>query len=356
MGNYRWRCKLEYILSQDLIEHWHQIKDNQVYTIDVGISCVGTKSQFCDYPVRELDESGIKFAQRVNHWINQRDLTYQQWDDIKSEREDRLIDFIQNKKYNGYILNTVDGLILKSAKIPDSFSCRIKINGNGLKDLVLNLPYIFDISEPDEFAEIITQQRLSNFETPPFKLEAPESNAPRVCVIDSGIQERHSLLKVAIDSQNSRSWVPGEIHKTADYVGNGGHGTRVAGAVLYPISIPHNGSESAICWIQNARVLDEKCELSERLFPPNLLTEIVEIYQTQAGTRLFNHSISASVPCKTRYMSAWASAIDNLTWQKDILFITAGGNLPLEGKIGFTRLSVQENLAANKPYPRLSFR
>jgi hypothetical protein len=343
--------KLEYILSQDLIEHWHQIKDNQVYTIDVGISCVGTKSQFCDYPVRKLDESGIKFAQRVNQWINQRDLTYQQWDDIKSEREDRLIDFIQKKKYNGYILKSVDGLILQSAKIPDSFSCRIKINGNGLKDLVLKLPYIFDISEPDEFAEIITQQRLSNFETPPFKLEAPESNAPRVCVIDSGIQERHSLLKVAIDSQNSRSWVPGEIHKTADYVGKGGHGTRVAGAILYPTAIPRSGSKSAICWIQNARVLDKNCQLSERLFPPNLLAEIVEIYQTQAGTRLFNHSISASVPCRTRYMSAWASAIDNLTWQKDILFITAGGNLPLAGKIGFTRLSVQEYLAANKPYP-----
>ncbi|MEH1960294.1 MAG: S8 family peptidase [Nostoc sp.] len=175
-------------------------------------------------------------------------------------------------------------------------------------------------------------------------------NAPKVCIIDSGIQERHPLLKAAIDSVNSISWVPGEINKTADYV-NGGHGTSVAGAVLYPRTIPRTEGKNCIFWIQNARVLDEKCKLPKQLFPPNLLDEIVGIYQTQAGTRLFNHSINASVPCRTRYMSAWASAIDNLTWQNYILFIVSAGNLPLDGKIGFTRLSVKEHLAANRIYP-----
>ena len=188
--------------------------------------------------------------------------------------------------------------------------------------------------------------------SPSFQLEPPESNAPKVCVIDSGIQERHSLLKPAIDSKPSNSWVPGEINNTADCVGNGGHGTRVAGAVLYPRTIPRNGKEKAVCWIQNARVLDANCKLPKQLFPPDLLGDIVEFYYGQTGTRIFNHSITGSVPYRSRYMSAWAAAIDQLTWQKkDILFIVAAGNLPLDSRIGFTRLSVRDHFSANRLYP-----
>jgi hypothetical protein len=77
----------------------------------------------------------------------------------------------------------------------------------------------------------------------------------------------------------------------------------------------------------------------------------VEFYHSKTKTRIFNHSITGTVPCRTQYMSAWAAAIDNLTWEKDILFIVAAGNLPLSGKIGYTRLSVKDHLAANRLCP-----
>ena len=207
------------------------------------------------------------------------------------------------------------------------------------------------MSEPDQFAELLQRQGLSDDEESTFTLEQPPSTAPKVCVIDSGIQERHSLLKAAINSNHSRSWIPGQVSQTADYVLDGGHGTRVAGAVLYPKTIPCGGKQKAICWIQNARVLDAKCQLPEQLFLPNLLGDIVDFYHSQTGTRIFNHSITGSLPCRTRYMSAWAAAIDQLTWQKDILFIVAAGNLPLSSRIGYTRLSVKDHLLANRPYP-----
>jgi len=264
------------------------------------------------------------------------------------ERENELEEFISN--YNGNLLSLVADRIPESAKLPDSFSCRIQISGKGLKDLVYNFPYIFDVSEPDQFAELVQPQGLSDGEDPPFQLEPPDPNAPKVCVIDSGIHERHPLLKAAIDSDNSKSWVPGN-KKADDDVRKGGHGTRVAGAVLYPRNIPRSGKQPAICWIQNARVLDDNCKLPENLFPPNMLGEIVELYNSQTGTRIFNHSITGSVPCRTRSMSAWAATIDQLTWQKDILLIVAAGNLPSYGRIGPTRLSIAEHLAANRPYP-----
>lgn len=339
----------EYILSPELLEDWENIRDEQIYIVDIGVACIGTQSQLSKCPRREVSESDDKYLKRINTWLNKRDLTYQQWDDLKSEREFELQKFIDT--YKGEIVSPIiDGDIPVYSELSDSFSCRIKISGNGLKDLVLNFPYIFDVSEPDEFVEIIQKESSSDREPPPFQLQAPESNAPKVCIIDSGIQERHSLLREAIDSQYSISWVPGKTG-TADYVRNGGHGTRVAGAVLYPRTIPHSGNEKAICWLQNARVLDENCKLSERLFPPSLLEEIVENYCKQKNTRIFNHSITGSVPCRTQQMSAWAAAIDNLTWKNDILFIVAAGNLPLNGKVGTTRFSVREHLSANRAYP-----
>ena len=343
------RRRPEYIVSPELWNQWDEIKDEILFVVDVGISCIGTKSLFSDHPKQKDNESDDNFATRVNNWINKRDITYQQWDDIKSEREDEFTNFVQ--AYNGENLSSfIDGETTKYAELPDSFSCRIKISGKGLKDLVFNFPYIFDVSEPDEFAEIVLKSSLSDADSPSFQLEPPEPNAPKVCNIDSGIQERHTLLRPAIDSPNSKSWVPGEISKTSDYVSNGGHGTRVAGAILYPRTIPRSGSQKAICWIQNARVLDANCQLPQSLFPPNLLGDIVSYY-TDIGTKLFNHSITGSVPCRRQYMSAWAATIDNLTWQNDILFIVAAGNLPLDTRTGLTRLSVKEHLVANRTHP-----
>ncbi|BAZ12532.1 hypothetical protein NIES4071_43630 [Calothrix sp. NIES-4071] len=340
----------EYILSAELLNEWEQIRDEQIYTVDVGISCIGAKSRFPDFPEQKPDESNEKYSNRVNKWISKRDATYDEWDDLAFERQQDLTSFVET--YNGRITSSfVEADIPNGAKLPDSFSCRIQISGQGLKDLVFNFPYIFDVSEPDEFAEIIIESTSSDDNTPAFSLEKPDNNAPKVCVIDSGIQERHSLLRAAIDSASSRSWVPGEIHITADGVKNGGHGTRVAGAIIYPNTIPRTGSEKAVCWIQNARVLDADCKLPKQLYPPNLLGEIVGVYHKQTGTRIFNHSVTGAVACQTQYMSAWASTIDNLTWEQDILFVVAAGNLPLNGKIGSTRLSIQDHFAANRQYP-----
>ncbi len=341
--------KPELIVSEELWQHWDQIKDDQIYIVDVGIACLGTTAKLSDYPKRNKYQNDELFTQATHRWINKTDQSYQEWDEIKSNREDELIEFIGF--YNGEVVSVIDAVIHSAAKLSDSFSCRIRISGKGLKDLVLNFPYIFDVSEPDEFAELTQLQEITQQEKPYFKLEPPNINAPKVCVIDSGIQERHSLLRAAIDHNNSRSWIPGEQDQTADHVSGGGHGTKVAGAILYPINIPRTGAMQALCWLQNARVLDNNCRLPQQLFPPDFLSEIVTIYHKNSGTKIFNHSITGIVPCRTQYMSAWASAIDELTWQNNILFVVAAGNLPMQRRVGTTRLSVQEHLVANRLYP-----
>jgi Subtilase family len=339
----------EYILAPELQAQWGQIEDDRLYTIDVGIACVGEKSQLRAYPKPNENRTQEKDLIITQRWIEERDLTYQRWDEIKSKREDEFDLFV--REYQGELLDITDGEIITHTELPDSFSCRISISGKGLRDLVLNFPYVFDVSLPDEVGDDLSGETELEEIAISFTLEPPGQDAPKVCVIDSGIEDKHPLLQSAIIKNDSRSWVPNETGLTADLVENGGHGTRVAGAVLYPNLIPTSGQKQSICWLQNARVLDRKCYLSKSLFPPTLLAEIVEFYHGQTGTRIFNHSITGRTPCRTQYMSAWAAEIDNLSWQHDLLFIVAAGNIPFNERIGHLRLPIKENLQTGKPYP-----
>ncbi len=339
----------EYILSPELQAEWSNIQDAVIYTVDIGVSCIGEKSKLRDYPKRENFKSDENFIESIRKWIGDRDISFQEWDDLKLQRENEFELFVWN--YQGNILHNVDGELPTYSKLPDSFSCRISISGKGLKDIVFNFPYVFDVSLPDEINTDAPIEPDPTDQDITFTLEPPDSNAPKVCIIDSGIQEKHPLLRSAIATADSKSWVPNELDLTADTVLNGGHGTPVAGAVLYPQQIPTSGQSPALCWLQNARVLDRNNRLPEALFPPTLIANIVSFYQTKTNTRIFNHSITGSTPCRTQYMSAWAAEIDNLSYQQDILFIVAAGNLPINEPIGKSRQSIQNHLQKPTAYP-----
>jgi hypothetical protein len=78
----------EYILSPDLLSDWGQIQEHEVYTVDVGIACIGVQAKLPDSPIQKPDEPSDKYAKRVKKWIDKRDLTYQQWDEIASHRQE----------------------------------------------------------------------------------------------------------------------------------------------------------------------------------------------------------------------------------------------------------------------------
>jgi len=340
----------EYILSPSLQAHWAQVLDHQEYIVDVGISCINIQEQYSRCPKRENSKSDDAFQNSINRLLDKHNLTPEEWDNLYSDREAKFLKFIENPLYRGEILKSVQGDEVGISRLPDSFSCRIRILGQGLKDLVLTFPYIFDVSETDEFISPYVTPNSSESDWEQFELEAPEPNAPKVCIIDSGIQEIHPKLKVAIDSTLSNSWVPGETNMTADYCQGGGHGTRVAGAVLYPQGIPKKGRKQAVCWLQNARILNARNELPQLLFPPEVLEEIVEIYYRQTTTRIYNHSIAGISPCRIQLMSSWAAAIDKLSWENDVLFIVAAGNIEARAKF-VTRPSISAHIQAGRKYP-----
>jgi hypothetical protein len=340
----------EYILSDQLRTDWDQIQDNQEYIVDVGISCIDIQEQYSQCPQQERYKTDESFQQGIERWLSKHNLSRETWDDLYFDRSDKLEEFA--RQYRGEILHNIEGNEIGVSRLPDSFSCRIRISGRGLRDLVLNFPYIFDVCEYEDIDLPPVDPDARGDDRDGFELEPPEPNAPKVCVIDSGIQKRHPLLRGVIDEANSRSWVPGELDQTADYVPNGGHGTRVAGAVIYPREVPRTGQLQPLCWLQNARILDRDNHLPRNIFPPEVLEEIVDFYFRRTRTRLFNHSITTITPCRTQFMTAWAAAIDKLTWNMrgNLLFIVAAGNLKARANYP-TRPAISTHLGAGRHYP-----
>lgn len=341
--------RLDRLLSESLRSRWHALTDEQVCIVEVGIECLGS-IVLPATPEQRDGESDAHFAERLNAWhVLQRE-AQNKWDDLMEIREGELMSFV--RAYAGEVLTIVHGGS-GFVSLPDSFTVRIRISGKGLRDLVLNYPYIFEVLEPEQVAEINSRPEKVAASTYTLEIEPPNANAPSICIIDSGIQEQHPLLAGMVDQANSICFVPGDsATDVADYVAPNGHGTRVAGAVIYPRGAPVSGAFKAPCWIQNARVLDKNNGLSSELNPALYLKTIVETYHL-AGlhTKLFNHSVAAYRPCRAQNISAWAATMDWLSWEYDVLFFQSAGNLPDSSNAVPFRLGILDHLNAGRDYP-----
>jgi len=339
-----------HILSPALLEEWATISDYHQLVLDVGIACLGT-IYVPQHPENRRNQLK-NYGKSLNTWEEKKEIALTSWKKLALERAELLRNFVE--EYQGKIIELYEGEIVSNSHLPDSFTCRLRISGKGFKDLVLNFPFVFDISEVQEI-KILTNENIDEEkkDSKDFNLIEPESHSPYVCVIDSGIQERHVLLKNAIDIKSSRSWVDSPTD-VADYIKGGGHGTRVAGAVIYPREIFKSNNYQAVCWIQNARVLDSNNIMPINLFPPKLLEEIVNhFYFSTTKTRIYNQSINTVYPCRVVHMSPWAAAIDNLTWKNDILFVISAGNIDIDRpSFSNLRLGIRDHLRSGRNYPK----
>jgi len=340
--------RLRRILSERLLEIWGTIQDTHIFIVDIGIACSGTR-EIPKLRPRGKRMTEADWAKRVAEWSQERSEAYVAWDEVKQVRENEIEEFAAH--YQADILHLVDGAPFDAAVLADSFTVRVRISGRGLRDFVLNYPYIFEVTEPEEIALPQIPRESPPSEPPPIAPIAPDDNAPAVCVVDSGIQENHIFLQPAIDAAVSHCFLPGQLTtNVGDFVHPGGHGTRVSGAVLYGETIPPSGTPQLPFWIQNARVLNDQNKMPQELFPPEVLRAAVERYHKGSRhTRIFNHSINAYGYCRTRYMSAWAAEIDFLSATYDVLIVQSAGNLQNTGPIPY--IGIKDHLDAGRTYP-----
>lgn len=310
--------RLRQVLSDQLYADWSKLEDNQEYVLDIGIACTGS----WDLPRAAKPQKRWKpetVKRKENEWKAAVQAAQDGWLELQ---DSRLEDIQCIVDHYGASLGQV---VHDPVDVPDHFSVRVRITGRGLKDLVLSYAYVFEVVEPEDI-ETPQQVALKQAEVADtVEFQAPASDAPRVCVIDSGIQEQHRWLSAAVNEHASKCFLP-NIDGVADGVSPGGHGTRVAGAVLYGDTVPSDGVVELATIIENARVLNDRCEMPREMFPPAVLNEVVRHFQGD-GTRIFNHSINSDAPCRTVRMSAWAAEIDRLSHDLDVLIVQSVGNL-----------------------------
>ncbi len=319
--------RLGRILSQELYDKWNLIEDDVLYIVDVGVECTGN-IKLPPYPKRAETETIEHYNRKIARWQENFNQKYAQWDEIKFQREEILNQFVS--AYNGEIITNIDG-DANFSELPDSFTVRLRINGKCLKDLANNFGFIFEISLPDDIRVIPANQLSSVDVRCAVTLHPPTEDAPKIGIIDSGIQEGHIYLSPAISNKESICLLK-NTRDVSDFVNNGGHGTRVAGAVLFPQNIPTAGEYQLPCWIRNIRVLDDMNCMPNSLNPPLVIQDIVKRFYVDADckSKIFNHSIGSTVPCQMKHMSAWAAEIDKQSYNNDILFIQSAGNVNSE--------------------------
>ncbi len=295
--------KPEYILSDYLKSTWRDIVDDNIYRLEVGIAF--------DKPLGNAPNPETRLYERNLERYNQK---LRERDERFLERQDEFEAFINH--YG----NLTSGII----SLDDSFCCEIEITGKGFKDLVYNYPFVFEVSEIDEVTGIDSETEGEG--AVEIEIIGPDATAPEVVIIDSGIMEGHRYIAPAIISANSKSYVEGD-NSTADKVGNGGHGTRVAGAILYPYGISNIEAPYKLpCFVRNLRVLDDSNKLTHKL-PAELMTQIVE---DNSDCKIFNLSINSNSPSRLKHMSSWAATIDTLINRNKVLFLISVGNLSRE--------------------------
>ena len=313
---------LSKILSEDLHQKWATLGDTTTYTVDISVSCSGNIT-LPSKPKREDNMSDEQYRIKLSKWEENFLEQYNKWDELKIEREGSIERIIN--EYNGTVIQCVDGV--SSISLPDSFSIRISINGAGLRDIVLNYPHIFEV---DECVTIETNVSVDSREiSGDLRITKPNDDSPIVCVIDSGIQENHKYLQPAILHDESISLLPTTTN-VSDEVAGGGHGTRVAGATLFPFGVPKSGDYQLPCFIRNIRVVNAKNQMPKEIIPGAEIEVAVNTFAVDniLKTKIFNHSVGEGKSfCGLVHMSKWAAKIDDVSYDYDVLFVQSAGNI-----------------------------
>jgi hypothetical protein len=160
----------------------------------------------------------------------------------------------------------------------------------------------------------------------PDKITSPPEDSAKVCILDSGINTNHPLLRVAI-AENS-SFVSGE---EAD--DEAGHGTAVAGIALYgDLEAATNSNYwKPEFWLYGGKILSldrntQQTRYDEKTIEATL-ESAVKYFATERGCRIFNLSIgNNNSPYDGQHIKGIAYVLDRLAREYNVLFVVSAGN------------------------------
>lgn len=230
----------------------------------------------------------------------------------------------------GGAIRSLTGDDIDRLQAPDQVMVTARLPLNAAATLSEQYPYIafVDLIPPMSATDAVPDQPADP-DVP--AVVAPSADAPSICVIDSGLQTDHPIIGPAIDPARCTSFIPGDVRGDYDPAPEGGHGTRVAGAVCFPDGIPFGQPVQAVAWLHSVRILDALNQM-----PPSCAAEMttwraVRHAARTWGTRIFNLSINYRDVMELHgqaRMDSWSSHLDWISANEDVLIIASAGNIP----------------------------
>lgn len=152
---------------------------------------------------------------------------------------------------------------------------------------------------------------------------APKDGAPGVAILDSGVTAGHPMLAPAIGEATTipRTW--------PDASDSHGHGTMVAGLALYGDIETCIQSRSFVpkLTLYSARVLNDDCKFDDENLITTQMREAIEYFRQEYGCRVFNISLGDDrLVYQGGKVSAWASILDTLARELDVVIVVSAGN------------------------------
>ncbi len=229
-------------------------------------------------------------------------------------------------------INRLGAALPEEFEAPEEVIFFTRISLNELRGLVAAVDCVFTYETvPSEILTWLMLKDPPRREIREFALTPPPASAPSVVILDTGIATEHPLLKAAI--LGAVSVVPGLLDAPADMFG---HGTKMAGAALYP-DLGRALEErrfAASHWIQSVRLIVEpgkgiSAEENRPFWPKLTVSGVTKAEESDPLARHRVFALAITFRVDPLLPTSWAQAVNQLAYDdgKGRLFCVSAGNV-----------------------------
>ena len=165
------------------------------------------------------------------------------------------------------------------------------------------------------------------------RLIPPPSNAPAVCILDSGAARNHPLIEPALAADDHQAWTAGW---TPDDNGQWrGHGTQMGGLALYGDLTPvlvGNGPIEPSHRLESVKILPDRGQNDPDLYG-HIMASAVSLGEIQAPrrSRVFCMAVTEDGDHWRGRPSSWSAKVDDLAYGEGTdqrIVVISAGNIP----------------------------
>jgi Subtilase family len=216
---------------------------------------------------------------------------------------------------------------------PEAVVVRAYCTRRSLRDLILKVPAVAELLAASSFMatllELSPSQQAAASNRLLKRIVEPAANAPRVCVLDSGVRRAHPLLAPFLEVDRcltiNTAWNANDHH---------GHGTGMAGVVLYENLAPLLGGVDPVVVthrLESVTVLPPAIPGVSQPLPGTSVRKAVRLIERAAkANRIYSLSMNVPRERSDGRPSSLSTTIDQLAFGrrgKQRLFFVPAGNI-----------------------------